>query len=167
MRDFLAGEDLFPEPHEDISQEHQPLASTVGRAFYEVTCPTALGVRCGMTPQALAAVVSSCSMKLQSASPVHLVPEQVLRIDKSGKTNKVYIKRRDLLRRNRLLPRDLRRIDPSLSVVKTSPSINIKDHALLMNVGGVRCARSCRPRGGSVLCEAGAVPCQCIRGLSF
>jgi hypothetical protein len=65
---------------------------------------------------------------------------QVLRIDKSGKTNKVYIKRRDLLRRNRLLPRDLRRIDPSLSVVKTSPSINIKDHALLMNVGGVRCA---------------------------
>jgi hypothetical protein len=66
--------------------------------------------------------------------------QQVLRIDKSGKTNKVYIKRRDLLRRNRLLPRDLRRIDPSLSVVKTSPSINIKDHALLINLGGVRCA---------------------------
>jgi hypothetical protein len=64
--------------------------------------------------------------------------QQVLRIDKSGKTNKVYIKRRDLLRRNRLLPRDLRRIDPSLSVVKTSPSINIKDHALLINLGGVR-----------------------------
>lgn len=32
----LVGEDLLPEPHEDISQEHQPLASTVGRAFYEV-----------------------------------------------------------------------------------------------------------------------------------
>lgn len=62
----------------------------------------------------------------------------MLRIDKSGKTNKVYIKRRDLLRRNRLLPRDLRRIDPSLSVIKTSPSINIKDHALLINLGGVR-----------------------------
>lgn len=65
----------------------------------------------------------------------------MLRIDTSGKTNKVYIKRRDLLRRNRLLPRDLRRIDPSLSVVKTSPSINIKDHALLINLGGVRCGQ--------------------------
>lgn len=69
----------------------------------------------------------------------------MLRIDKSGKTNKVYIKRRDLLRRNRLLPRDLRRIDPSLSVVKTSPSINIKDHALLINLGGVRCAHKVLP----------------------
>lgn len=74
---------------------------------------------------------------------------QVLRIDKSGKTNKVYIKRRDLLRRNRLLPRDLRRIDPSLSVVKTSPSINIKDHALLINVGGVRYAH--RPAAAVLL----------------
>lgn len=64
---------------------------------------------------------------------------QVLRIDRTGKTSKVYIKRRDLLRKNRLLPRDLRRIDPSLSVVKTSPSINIKDHALLVNLGGIRC----------------------------
>ena len=65
---------------------------------------------------------------------------QVLRVDRAGKTNKMYIKRRDLLRRNRLLPRDLRRIDPTLSVIKTSPSITIKDHALLVNLGGVRCA---------------------------
>mmetsp|Transcript_10253 Transcript_10253/g.30884 ORF Transcript_10253/g.30884 Transcript_10253/m.30884 type:complete len:640 (+) Transcript_10253:142-2061(+) len=63
---------------------------------------------------------------------------EVLRVDKAGKTNKLYIKRRDLLRRNRLLPRDLRRIDPSLSVIKTSPSITVKDHALLVNLGGVR-----------------------------
>jgi len=69
---------------------------------------------------------------------LHAAP-QVLRIDRTGKSNKVYIKRRDLLRKNRLLPRDLRRIDPSLSVVKTSPSINIKDHALLVNLGGIRC----------------------------
>jgi hypothetical protein len=64
---------------------------------------------------------------------------QVLRVDPRGKTNKLYIKRRDLLRRNRLLPRDLRRIDPTLSVIKTSPSITVKDHALLVNIGGVRC----------------------------
>ena len=80
---------------------------------------------------------------------------QVLRVDRTGKTNKVYIKRRDLLRKNRLLPRDLRRIDPSLSVIKTSPSITIKDHALLVNLGGVRCQCSHFASATSSSCSSG------------
>ena len=49
------------------------------------------------------------------------------------------MKRRDLLRGHGLLPRDLRRIAPTLSVTKTSPSISIKEAVLLVNLGGVRC----------------------------
>jgi len=65
----------------------------------------------------------------------------VLRISPQGKQRRIYVKRRDLLRSNGLLPRDLRRIDPTLSVTKTSPAISIKEHVLLVNLGGVRCAR--------------------------
>lgn len=68
----------------------------------------------------------------------------MLRIDPHGKKRRIYVKRRDMLRSNGLLPRDLRRIDPSLSVTKTSPSISIKEHVLLVNLGGVRCRR-CLP----------------------
>ena len=63
---------------------------------------------------------------------------QVLRISPQGKQRRIYVKRRDLLRSNGLLPRDLRRIDPTLSVTKTSPAISIKEHVLLVNLGGVR-----------------------------
>jgi len=65
---------------------------------------------------------------------------QVLRIDKAGKTRRIYVKRRDLLRANGLQPRDLRRIDPSLSLTKTAPNITVKEDVLLINLGGVRCA---------------------------
>ena len=52
----------------------------------------------------------------------------------------MYVKRRDLLRANGLQPRDLRRIDPSQGVTKTSPNISIKEHVLVINLGGVRWA---------------------------
>ncbi len=62
------------------------------------------------------------------------------------------MRRRDLLREHRLQPRDLRRIDPSIDFTKTSPSITIKEDVLLLNLGGVRCARS----------WAGRAPCNPI-----
>ena len=43
---------------------------------------------------------------------------QVVRIDRSGKTRRLYLRRRDLIRQFDLLPRDLRRIDPTLSVTR-------------------------------------------------
>ena len=68
---------------------------------------------------------------------------QVLKLSSSGKTRRIYVKRRDLLRANHLQPRDLRRIDPSLSITKTSPNISVKEHCLLVNLGGVRCTTAC------------------------
>ena len=67
------------------------------------------------------------------------LPPQVLRIDTAGRTRRIYVKRRDLLRANGLQPRDLRRIDPSQSLTKTSPNITVKEAVLLTNLGGVRC----------------------------
>ncbi len=63
----------------------------------------------------------------------------MLRLDANGRTRKIYVRRRDLLREYRLQPRDLRRIDPSIDFTKTSPSITIKENVLLLCLGGVRC----------------------------
>lgn len=63
---------------------------------------------------------------------------ETLRIDQAGKTRRVYVRRRDLIRAHGLQPRDLRRVDPSLSPTKVSPSITIKEECVLLNIGGVR-----------------------------
>jgi hypothetical protein len=67
-------------------------------------------------------------------------PPQTLRIDQSGRTRRIYVRRRDLVRAHGLQPRDLRRVDPSLTPGRTPPSVTIKDDCVLINVGGVRCA---------------------------
>lgn len=64
---------------------------------------------------------------------------QVLRLDAHGKTRKLSVRRRDLLKEYMLQPRDLRRVDPIVDVNKTSPSITIKENVLLLCLGGVRC----------------------------
>ncbi|CAL8467778.1 g7316 [Coccomyxa elongata] len=74
----------------------------------------------------------------QTAASVGRAIYEVLRVDPAGKTRRIYVKRRDLLRANGLQPRDLRRIDPSLSLTKTSPNITIKENVLVINLGGVR-----------------------------
>jgi hypothetical protein len=63
---------------------------------------------------------------------------EVLRVDALGQVRRVHVRRRDLLREHMLQPRDLRRVDPSVEVAKTSPSIAVKENVLLVNLGGVR-----------------------------
>jgi len=63
---------------------------------------------------------------------------EVQRIDKQGKSRRVYVRKRDLIRTHSLQPRDLRRVDPSLSPTKTSTSVAIKEECVLINIGGVR-----------------------------
>ena len=105
---------------------------------------------------------------------------QVLKLSSSGKTRRIYVKRRDLLRANHLQPSDLRRIDPSLSITKTSPNISVKEHCLLVNLGGVRCTTACSicslclfsilplNLGDSCLClQEVAVPVSDLRMLYF
>ncbi|KAI8477146.1 MAG: Mg2+ transporter protein, partial [Monoraphidium minutum] len=63
---------------------------------------------------------------------------QVLRVDALGQVRRVHARRRDLLREHGLQPRDLRRVDPSVDVAKTSPCIAVKEDVLLVNLMGVR-----------------------------
>jgi len=62
---------------------------------------------------------------------------EALALDANGKTSKVYLKRRDLLRCYDLQPRDLRRVDPSKSDAG-SPSLSVRDEAILISLGGMR-----------------------------
>ncbi|KAK9803476.1 hypothetical protein WJX73_006233 [Symbiochloris irregularis] len=70
---------------------------------------------------------------------------EVLKVDPDGHKRLASIKRRDLLRANRLQPRDLRRFDPTLGLNKSS-DITIKENILLITLGGIRAiiaARQC------------------------
>lgn len=71
-------------------------------------------------------------------SPAVRAVYETLRIDQSGRTRRIYVRRRDLVRAHGLQPRDLRRVDPSLTPGRTPPSVTIKDDCVLINVGGVR-----------------------------
>lgn len=73
------------------------------------------------------------------ALPSDTLQHQVLRLEPNGRTRRFYVRRRDLLREHKLQPRDLRRIDPAIDFTKTSPSITVKENALLLCLGGVRC----------------------------
>jgi hypothetical protein len=63
-----------------------------------------------------------------------------LRIDPTGNTRRIYVKKRDLIRQYKLQPRDLRRMDPSLSAGHraSSPSLTVKENCVLINTCGVR-----------------------------
>ena len=63
---------------------------------------------------------------------------ECMRVDTQGKTRSTSLRRRDLIKRYKLQPRDLRRIDPSMSPTKTSPSVSSKEDCVLVNIGGVR-----------------------------
>ena len=63
---------------------------------------------------------------------------EVLRLEKNGRLRQVYARRRDLLREHKLQPRDLRRIDPSVDINKTPPSITVKDNVVVVCLGGIR-----------------------------
>lgn len=59
-------------------------------------------------------------------------------MEASGATELQELKRRELLRRTGLPARDLRRIDPALSLTTSAPSLLVSDQVLLINLGQVR-----------------------------
>lgn len=63
----------------------------------------------------------------------------MLRIDRQGGVVRQELRRREVLRRTGLPARDLRRIDPMLSLTTSAPSLRVSDRVLLLNLGAVRC----------------------------
>ena len=66
-------------------------------------------------------------------------------MDANGATELQELKRRELLRSTGLPARDLRRIDPALTLTTSAPTLLVSDSVLLINLGQVRCvcARRC------------------------
>lgn len=62
----------------------------------------------------------------------------VVQVDSEGCTERRKIARRSILRETGVAGRDLRRVDPSLHVTTSSPSIVPSGRALLVNLAGVR-----------------------------
>lgn len=62
----------------------------------------------------------------------------IARLDAFGSVELINVKKRDLLRVQGLAPRDLRRLDPSLSATKTADTLVVKDEVMVINLGGVR-----------------------------
>jgi len=72
------------------------------------------------------------------ASTVGRAVYTIARLDAFGNVEIINVKKRDLLRVQALAPRDLRRLDPSLSATKTSDTLVVKDDVMVINLGGVR-----------------------------
>jgi len=80
-------------------------------------------------------------------------------VDKAGVVAKQELKRRELLRETGLPARDLRRIDPALSLTTSAPTLLVSDTVLLITLGQVRgaraaAARRARPRAPGALARA-------------
>ena len=63
---------------------------------------------------------------------------QVITISANGETSYDVVQRRRLLADTGLRPRDLRRIDPTLSSFNASPAMLIRDNVVLLNLGSIR-----------------------------
>ncbi|XRA99079.1 magnesium transporter MRS2 [Pycnococcus provasolii] len=61
-----------------------------------------------------------------------------IRLEPDGSTRPTTMRRRDLMRMTNIAPRDLRRIDPTLTLTRTSPCLTAREDVLLVNLGGVR-----------------------------
>ncbi|TXG73720.1 hypothetical protein EZV62_002299 [Acer yangbiense] len=77
---------------------------------------------------------SSDSSSLGIREPVY----EVVEVKSNGKVSNRKINRRQLLKSSGLRPRDIRSIDPSLFMTNSMPSLLVREHAILLNLGSLR-----------------------------
>ncbi|KAK9666205.1 hypothetical protein RND81_14G168200 [Saponaria officinalis] len=77
---------------------------------------------------------SSDLLSLGIPEPVY----QVVEVKSDGKISTKDINRRHLLKSSGLRPRDIRSVDPSLWLTNSMPSLLIREHAILLNLGSLR-----------------------------
>ncbi|KAL2937528.1 Magnesium transporter MRS2-A chloroplastic [Bienertia sinuspersici] len=69
------------------------------------------------------------------------IPEpvyQVVEVNSDGMISTKNINRRNLLKTSGLRPRDIRSVDPSLWLTNSMPSLLVREHAILLNLGSLR-----------------------------
>ncbi|KAH8497915.1 hypothetical protein H0E87_016993 [Populus deltoides] len=63
---------------------------------------------------------------------------EVLEVKPNGMVSTRKINRRQLLKSSGLRPRDIRSVDPSLFLTNSMPSLLVREHAILLNLGSLR-----------------------------
>ncbi|GMJ10789.1 MAGNESIUM TRANSPORTER 10, magnesium (Mg) transporter 10 [Hibiscus trionum] len=63
---------------------------------------------------------------------------EVVQVKPNGTFSTRKIRRRKLLKSSGLRPRDIRSVDPSLFLTKSVPSLLVREHAILFNLGSLR-----------------------------
>ncbi|KAG2299932.1 hypothetical protein Bca52824_036404 [Brassica carinata] len=77
---------------------------------------------------------SSDSTSLGIREPVY----EVVEVKATGAISTRKISRRQLLKSSGLRPRDIRSVDPSLFMTNSMPSLLVREHAILLNLGSLR-----------------------------
>ncbi|CAH8376853.1 unnamed protein product [Eruca vesicaria subsp. sativa] len=77
---------------------------------------------------------SSDSTSLGIREPVY----EVVEVKATGAVSTRKISRRQLLKSSGLRPRDIRSVDPSLFMTNSVPSLLVREHAILLNLGSLR-----------------------------
>ncbi|XP_057480209.1 magnesium transporter MRS2-11, chloroplastic-like isoform X3 [Actinidia eriantha] len=77
---------------------------------------------------------SSDLLSLGIREPVY----EVVEVKPDGVVSTKKINRRQLLKSSGLRPRDIRSVDPSLWLTNTMPSLLVREHAILLNLGSLR-----------------------------
>ncbi|XVF69060.1 hypothetical protein PTKIN_Ptkin11bG0050700 [Pterospermum kingtungense] len=77
---------------------------------------------------------SSDSLSLGIREPVY----EVVDVKSNGVLSIRKINRRQLLKSSGLRPRDIRSVDPSLFLTNSAPSLLVREHAILLNMGSLR-----------------------------
>ncbi|KAJ0266593.1 Magnesium transporter MRS2-11 [Hirschfeldia incana] len=77
---------------------------------------------------------SSESTSLGIREPVY----EVVEVKATGAISTRKISRRHLLKSSGLRPRDIRSVDPSLFMTNSMPSLLVREHAILLNLGSLR-----------------------------
>ncbi|KAM7522452.1 hypothetical protein LguiA_012354 [Lonicera macranthoides] len=79
-------------------------------------------------------VSPSDSLSLGIREPIY----EVVEVKSDGMVSTRKINRRHLLKSSGLRPRDVRSVDPSLWLTNTMPSLLVREHAILLNLGSLR-----------------------------
>ncbi|XP_062105197.1 magnesium transporter MRS2-11, chloroplastic [Humulus lupulus] len=77
---------------------------------------------------------SNDSLSLGIREPIY----EVVEVKSDGIISNRKINRRQLLKSSGLRPRDIRSVDPSLSLTNSAPSLLVREHAILLNLGSLR-----------------------------
>ncbi|KAM5584353.1 magnesium transporter MRS2-11, chloroplastic [Rosa sericea] len=115
-------EDRFSEP-ETVSDDE------AGDRDNVKTASTATGGSLNVTTS-----FTGDSLSLGIREPVYEVEE----VKANGTISIRKINRRQLLKSSGLRPRDIRSVDPSLFLTNSMPSLLVREHALLLNLGSLR-----------------------------